>query len=60
MAQLSSDRADKQVAQRIQMRRKELGITAQHLAELVKTTIAIRARNKQDQRGASGEYRHYT
>ena len=35
MAQLSSDRADKQVAQRIQMRRKELGITVQHLAELV-------------------------
>lgn len=35
MAQLSSDSADKQVGQRIQMRRKELGITAQHLAELV-------------------------
>ncbi|ECU6433734.1 transcriptional regulator, partial [Salmonella enterica subsp. enterica serovar Schwarzengrund] len=28
MAQLSSDSADKQVGQRIQMRRKELGITA--------------------------------
>lgn len=27
MAQLSSDSADKQVGQRIQMRRKELGIT---------------------------------
>ncbi|ELY3461635.1 helix-turn-helix transcriptional regulator [Cronobacter sakazakii] len=35
MAQLSSDSADKQVGQRIQMRCKELGITAQHLAELV-------------------------
>ncbi|WHP80371.1 helix-turn-helix domain-containing protein [Edwardsiella anguillarum] len=35
MAQLSSDSADKQVGQRIQMRRKELGMTAQHLAELV-------------------------
>lgn len=35
MAQLSSDCADKQVGQRIQMRRKELGITAQHLAEVV-------------------------
>ena len=35
MAQLSSDSADKQVGQRIQMRRKELGITAQHLAEVV-------------------------
>ena len=35
MAQLSSDNADKQIGQRIQMRRKELGITAQHLAELV-------------------------
>lgn len=35
VAQLSSDSADKQVGQRIQMRRKELGMTAQHLAELV-------------------------
>ena len=35
MAQLSSDSADKQIGQRIQMRRKELGITAQHLAEVV-------------------------
>ncbi|MGK3197674.1 helix-turn-helix domain-containing protein [Enterobacter ludwigii] len=35
MAQLPSDSADKQVGQRIQMRRKELGMTAQHLAELV-------------------------
>ena len=35
MAQLSPDSADKQVGQRIQMRRKELGIAAQHLAELV-------------------------
>lgn len=35
MAQLSSDSADKQVGQRIQMRRKELEMTAQHLAELV-------------------------
>ncbi|WP_445335670.1 helix-turn-helix domain-containing protein [Citrobacter koseri] len=35
MAQLSSDSADKQVGQRIQMRRKEVGMTAQHLAELV-------------------------
>lgn len=35
MAQLSSERADKQIGQRIQLRRKELGITAQYLAELV-------------------------
>lgn len=35
MAQLSSDSADKQVGQRIQIRRKEVGMTAQHLAELV-------------------------
>lgn len=35
MAQLASESADKQVGQRIQMRRKELGLTAQHLAELV-------------------------
>ena len=35
MAQLPSDSADKQVGQRIQIRRKELGMTAQHLAELV-------------------------
>lgn len=35
MAQLSSESTDKQVGQRIQMRRKELGMTAQHLAELV-------------------------
>lgn len=35
MAQLSSDSADKQIGQHIQMRRKELGMTAQHLAELI-------------------------
>lgn len=35
MAKLSSDSADKQIGQRIQMRRKELGMTAQHLAEIV-------------------------
>lgn len=35
MAQLSSESTDKQIGQRIQMRRKELGMTAQHLAELV-------------------------
>lgn len=35
MAKLASDSADKQVGQRIQMRRKELGMTAQHLAEVV-------------------------
>ncbi len=35
MAQLASESTDKHVGQRIQMRRKELGMTAQHLAELV-------------------------
>ncbi|WP_037035560.1 helix-turn-helix domain-containing protein [Rahnella sp. WP5] len=35
MAQLTSESTDKQVGQRIQMRRKELGMTAQYLAELV-------------------------
>jgi transcriptional regulator with XRE-family HTH domain len=35
MAKLTSDTADKKVGQRIQMRRKELGMTAQQLSEQV-------------------------
>jgi hypothetical protein len=46
MAQLSSDSADKLVGQRIQMRRKELEMTAQHLQSLLISLISnFRAMN---------------